>query len=128
MEFLKICGTAAICCAAIMVFGGREKELASLISSLIYIIVMFCFLTRAGELISSLKVFAGTENVSMHFPLLLKIGGIALIGAVASTICENTGQRSASSAIDLLSVLEILYISIPIVKELLEKVSYIFGK
>lgn len=127
MEFLKICGGAAICCAAVALFAAREKELTTLISTLIYIIVMLYVISRAGELLTMLQTYFNMENVPTYVPLLLKAVGIALIGGVASSVCEGAGQKGASRAIDLLTVLEILYIAIPIVKELLEKTRNILG-
>lgn len=128
MEYLRICGAVALCSAAILLFVGREKELVKLISSLLYMAVTLCVLTRAKELITQAHSYLHATNFSFDFAILLKAGGIAWIGTVASTICENTGQASAARAIDLLSVLEILYISMPILRELLDKISIIFLK
>ena len=127
MEFLKICGVIAVCCAAVLLFAAREKELAGLISSLIYILVMVYVISRAGELITALKNCFSFEDMPSYLPLLLKAVGVALIGGAASAVCEGTGQKNAARAIDLLSVVEILYISIPIIKELLEKIWGILG-
>ncbi len=127
MEFLKICGTAAICCAAVLLFSAREKELAALISSAIYCIVMAYAITRVGELIADLQTRFVIADMPTYFPLLLKAVGVALIGGVASTVCEDAGQKGASRAIDLLAVIEILYIAIPIVRDLLEKIWSILG-
>lgn len=127
MELLKICGAATICGAAVLLFAAREKELTTLISSLMYIIVMLYAISRAGELITSLQTYFRIADMPVYFPLLLKAAGVALIGGVTSSLCEGTGQKSAARAIDLLSVLEILYISLPIIKDLLDKMASIFG-
>lgn len=128
MEYLKICGIAAICCAAILLFAGREKELTTLISLLLYILVMLYAISRVGELFTALRTYIHFEDMSAHFSLFLKAGGIAVIGGIASTVCEGSGQKGAARAIDLLTVLEILYVSMPIVKELLEKIWIMFGE
>ena len=127
MEFLKICGIVAICCAAILLFGAREKELSALISSLLYILVMLYVITQVGELITALQNCFSFVDMPTYLPLLLKAAGVALIGGIASSVCESAGQKSAARAIDLLSVIEILCMSMPIIKELLAKIWDILG-
>lgn len=127
MEFLNICGIAAICCSSILVFAGRERELSVLISCVLYCIIMLYALSQIEELLSTFRTYQSGLDLPKHFSLLLKCGGVAIVGAIASAICENAGQTSAAKAIDLLTVLETLFIALPIFKELMEKVSSFFG-
>lgn len=127
MEFLKICGIVAICCAAVLLFAAREKELTALISSLLYVLVMLYVISQASELITALQKCFDLADMPTCFPILLKAVGVALIGGTASSVCEGTGQKNAARAIELLTVVEILYISVPIIQELLEKIWGILG-
>ena len=128
MEFISICGAAAICCGAVLLFAGREKELSSLIASLIYVVIILYGVTRIGDLLTSLQSYlSGIESVP-HLALFLKIGGIAIVGTIASVLCENAGQKGAAGAIDLLTVLEILYMSIPVIQEFIDRVFRILGE
>lgn len=127
MEFVKICGFAVSCGALVLIIANREKELTAAISSVIYIIVMLYAVTRIDELISSIKVIVTASSEIPYINYIISIIGIAIIGAVASALCENTGQKTVAHAIDVITVTEIFIIVLPIFKDILEKAVKIFG-
>ena len=127
MVYLKICGIASICSALILVFVGREKELTALISSLLYVTVMLYAIARGEDLVLALQSIFQNLEKPKHCQVLLKTCGIALTGTVASSICNGVGQKEASKAIEFLTVLEIMAMSVPVFKDLLTQVSNIFG-
>ena len=68
------------------------------------------------------------SNISFFdFDILLKIGGISVICAVTSSICESTGQKGLASAIETVAVVEIIVLILPTVKETLSKILSIIG-
>lgn len=127
MLYIKICGTACICCALILIFAGREKELTSLISSLIYVTILLFAIARGEELFAVLQSVFSAADKPKHFGHILKAGGISIIGTVCATICEGVGQREAAKAVELITALEILISCVPILQDFMTQVTNIFG-
>lgn len=128
MEFLGICGLIAVSSAALLILSSREKEISQIISALIYVIVFVYVLTRATELWSMFKSFFTFADTYLPMQYLLQAGGVALFGTVTATVCEEVGQKGASRTIETLAMIEILYITFPMIKEIFEKLFKVFGE
>lgn len=128
MDFFKICGFAAICCSTILLLSGKEKELSSLTSSLLYVISFIYVITRGAELITEYKMYFRFDGAFLPLELILQMSGLALGGAVASAVCETVGQKGIGTTIEILSIIEIIYIAMPTVKDMLGQCIEIFGK
>ncbi len=126
MDFIKICGFAALCGTLTLIIASREKELTALANSLLYVIIMLYAITRASKFIESIKAIFTYGSEIPYLNYILSIIGIATVGTVASSICENSGQKSISSSIELMAVIEIFIIATPIFKDLLTKAMSLF--
>lgn len=127
-EFIGMCALAAVCSSAILLISKGEKELAIIISSVVYILVMIYVISRAGELFKALRE---QFDIELNFPnvdILLKVGGIALVSTVASSICDGTGQKGVSGAIEVFAIIEIIALSMPLIIELFSKIFTLFGE
>lgn len=127
-EFIGLCALAAVCSSAILLISKGEKELSVLISSVMYILVMIYVISRAGELFKALREQFDIELNFHNADILLKVGGIALISTVASSICDGTGQKGVSCAIEIFAVIEIITLSMPLILDLFSKIFTLFGE
>lgn len=127
MEILKVCAFAVLSCAAVLLISQREKELSALISALIYIVVMVFAITRTGELYGYIRDNIRLEGEIRYFDVILKSAGVAVVASVASTVCEGTGQKGMVHGIEMLAVLEIMYLCMPVFTDLMMMVLKIFG-
>lgn len=126
MTFINVCALLIICSLSVLIFSNKERELTVIISSALYIIVMIYAVTNVGQLFKMLEQYI--SNISFFdFDILLKIGGISVICAVTSSICESTGQKGLASAIETVAVVEIIVLILPTVKETLSKILSIIG-
>lgn len=126
MTFINICALLIICSMSIMIFSKSEKELTLIISSALYIIVMIYAVSHIGQLIESLRQYFNDIRY-LDFDLLLKIGGISIISAVTSSVCESTGQKGMANAIETIAIVEIIILLEPFLKETLSSVFDIIG-
>ena len=127
-EFIGICAFAAICSSLVLMISKSEKELATLISAALYIIIMIFVITRTGTILEAVKAHFNHVLNIQHFKQLIKCAGIAILSTVASSICNEIGQKGISSAIDVFAVIEILYITTPLIFELFTKLTSLIGK
>lgn len=127
-EFLGMCGVLVISAASLLILSEREKQLSSLISSLIYVIAFAYVITKATALWN--KASSVFENLSVNFSgkYIMQISGIAILATVCATVCEEVGQKTVARILETAAVIEILYISLPACIDLLEKLFLIIGE
>ena len=116
-----ICGfaMAALASALLLLISKREKELAQVISGLLYLSVFLYAMTRLGELLDAVRGwFSGVGNAIPHVDILLHTAGISLLAAAAAALCEENGQRAAAHALELLGVVEVILAAQPILADL----------
>ena len=118
-DFTSVCAFAATVSALLLLIAKREKELASVISALLYLSVFAYAALRLGELIGVLQTTLGITEGTAHIDVLLKAAGVALLTSAASTLCEENGQRAAARAVELLGAVEAVFVAKPILNDLL---------
>lgn len=128
MEFSNICGFIAICGALLIIISIREKELSSILSTIIYITIMVYAISHVESIILFLRNNINFDIKTKYISELLHITGITLLGATASSICESTGQKNLSKTLDLLTVLKVLSVAVPIIFALFNEFSKLFGE
>ncbi len=116
-----------ISAASLLVFDGREKQLSSLISSLIYIITFAYVITKASALWDKAVVVFENFGANLSVKYIMHISGIAILATASATVCEEVGQKAVARIIETVAVIEILYISLPACMDLLEKLFFIIG-
>lgn len=127
MNFINICALLIICSMSILIFSKSEKELTVIISSALYIIVMIYAIANIGQLIDNLRQYVSGTSF-LNFEIILKIGGISIISAITSSICESAGQKGTANAIETVAMVEIIILLLPILKETLTSIFDILGE
>lgn len=118
-DFISACFLVATASALILLIAGREKELASVISSLLFLLAFLHATLRLGMLIDSFLSSINIVGGAVHIDVLLKSVGVALLTTAASTLCEESGQRAAARAVDLLGAIETVFCAMPIINDFL---------
>ena len=117
-DFTSVCAFAATASALLLLIAKREKELASVISALLYLSVFAYAALRLGELIGVFRSSIGIAEGTAHIDVLFKAAGVALLTSAAATLCEENGQRAAARAVELLGAVETVLCAKPILEEL----------
>lgn len=112
-------GFAALASALLLLISKREKELAQVVSGLLYLSVFLYAMTRLGSLLDIVRSrFSGAAGAIPHADILLHAAGISLLAAAAAALCEENGQRAAAHALELLGVVEVILAAQPILADL----------
>ena len=104
-RFVPIVSLAACC----MIFWGMVR----------YLEPMLDLLKRIQEL---------ADISAQMLSVLVKAVGISMIARLAQTICKDAGQNALAGAVGILSDGVLLWISIPLVEELLELMQEVLGR
>ena len=113
-------------CSLVLSKGGKDYGLLltlavtsmlmiSVIQYLQPVITFLRHLTEIGQLKSEL------------LGLLLKVCGIGLISQIAGMVCADAGNQTLTKALEILTTVTILWVSLPILEELLTLFEDIMG-
>lgn len=102
----------------LMVIRSLKGEVALPLSVCLSVSLMGVALSICIPIIEQINNIA-TPYSGKHMKVLIKALGIALITSTASDICRDAGESAVASKVELLGKCEILLLSFPILKDLL---------
>ncbi len=127
MNFADICAFTVVFSSILLIFSKTEKELANVISSVLFISVMLLIIIRFEAIIEPLiPIFEAVKILDSQ--TLLKILGICFLTLISVTVCEAVGQKGMVVAIEVFSTVEIISAFFPYIKEIFFKVLEFAGE
>ena len=123
MDIIKIIGIGLISLVIIIILKQYRPEFAVYVSILAGIFILVLSISQISGVINLLKSLASKANINSEFlGIILKITGIAILTEFAVSICQDSGESSIASKIDIGGKVMIITISIPIISSLLETI------
>lgn len=124
-------GAAAVLLAVVLGLAlGKQGKEASLLLTLAVCCMVGClamtYLNPVVDFIQRLQEVAQLDGGMLE--ILLKAVGIGMIGEISSLICADSGNAALGKALQLLSAAVILWLSIPLLSQLLELLQDILGE
>jgi stage III sporulation protein AD len=89
-------------------------------------VLAFTYLKPVVDFIHTLQDTAQLDDAMLE--ILLKAVGIGLVGEIASLICTDTGNAALGKSLQMLSAAVILWLSLPLLTQLLELLQQILGE
>ncbi len=120
MSIISVCGVAVILAVIVVFFKQIKSEFALplvLVCSILLLKNTLSVLLVNFEFLNSLL---DSSYLGEYSDILFKTFGISLTVQTASDICRDAGESSIASKIELFGKAEILVISIPLIKKILE--------
>lgn len=108
--------------------ANRSKEMTALLSLVACCGVLFAavsFLKPVLALIEELKQISGLDESLLS--VLIKATGVGLTAELAATVCTDSGNSALAKAVELLAAGALLWLSVPLMRELLELVGTVVG-
>ncbi len=121
---LKLFGGALLCVFVIVIVRRGNPE-GALSAKMIFGVMMACaciasvspVIDEIGEISSSL--FAG-DRYGQAVVILLKSLGIAMLTHICAGVCRDSGESSIAGYVELFGKIEIVLISLPLLRELID--------
>lgn len=104
-----------------LVIGKQSKDMSLLLTLAICVIVSAAaleFLEPVVELLSELRRLGNLDSEAVS--IALKCAGIGLLSELVGLICADAGQSAMGKAAELLSSAAILWLSLPLLRGILE--------
>ena len=119
--FEKAAAAALITTVLCLVLAKQGKDTAMLLTLLVCAMILTVamgYLRTVTDFFSTLEALVDLEGD--HFRILLKITSISLLSETASMICADAGNAALGKALQILSTVLILCLSIPLLQQLLD--------
>lgn len=127
--FLQAAAAVLIAVILSIALGKNGKETALLISLAACSMVVIGAFDYLEPIVSFMDQLQNTAQMdSSVLTLLLKVVGIGMISEIVVLICTDAGNAALGKALQILSSAVILWLTIPVLKDLLELVTSILGE
>lgn len=123
MDIIKIIGIGLISLVIIIILKQYKPEFVIYVSIMAGILILLLVMDKLSGIINLLLDLSNKSGLNSEFlKILLKITGIAFLTEFAVSLCNDSGESSIASKIDLGGKVIIISLSIPILSSLLETV------
>lgn len=130
MEGARIGGLALVGLTALLILRQYKPEWAVFIRIAVTVVSMGIVLSMAGTVISyATDLTHGMGALDGNtWSLLLKALGIAFLTETAASICRDSGETSLAGWVETAGKLEILLLSFPLIRTVLDTVAALLGR
>ena len=125
--FLKAVAAVLISTVICLVLSKQGKEFSGLLSVLVCCIVIIAaisYLKPVFDLIYRLSNLGQINDQMLR--IILKAVGVALLAEVSELVCVDAGNATLGKSLQVLSTAVILWLSIPLLNELIDLIETIF--
>lgn len=113
-----MCGLVLCALIICIVFKNLKNEYSLLIRIIITVIISTVSLALVTPLFSFIDEISKNTAVYSYLPTLIKALGIALAVEITADICVDSGEGALGERIELFGKVQILVISMPLIKNL----------
>lgn len=118
--FWKAAAAALITVILGLALGKQEKDIGVILSIAVCCMITVSALVYLEPVLEFLRELEGLGNLQGDFlGILLKVFGIGLVAEIASTVCADAGNSSLGKTLYSLGSAVILYLSLPVFREML---------
>jgi stage III sporulation protein AD len=119
-EYLRFAAVVLIGLILALVVGRQSKDMSLLLTLAVCVLVCIAamgFLEPVTELLRELRRLGNLDSGAVA--IALKCAGIGLISELIGLLCADAGQSAMGKALELLSAAAILWLSLPLIREIL---------
>ena len=111
-----------------LVVGRQSRDMSLLLTLAVCVMVCFAavsFLEPVMELLRELRRLGDLDSEAVS--IALKCAGIGLLSELIRLICADAGESAMGRALELLSAAAILWLSLPLIRELLKLIGEVLS-
>lgn len=123
MEIAKVIGVGFIALIIIIILKQYKPEFTIYVSIIAGIIIIMMLSNQIKGILNLINEITAKTSINNQFiKILIKITGIAILTEFAVSVCNDSGESSIASKIDIGGKILIVSISVPIIQALMETV------
>ena len=120
-SFTKIIAVALIAVILCLVLSKESKDMALLVSVTACVIAAWAGFAYLSPVLSFFDTLISmTQMDAEMLEILLKATGVGILGELTALVCSDAGNAAIGKAVQLASVMVIIWISLPLYEGLLQ--------
>ena len=117
---LKLFGVAIIAALSALILKKSKSDI-SFAPCIAVFLLIFSFCLKAFEpILNELSGLLALFDAAEYFLPIIKALGVAMLAQIASSVCADLGESKIGEGIELAGKFEILLISFPLIKRIVE--------
>lgn len=128
-QYLQAAALVLLAVILSLVVGKQSRDMSLLLSLAVcagVCITAACFLQPVMDFLQEIKQLGNLDSTFLS--ILLKAAGIGFLSELAVLICNDAGEGAMGKALQLLSNAAILFISLPLLRQLLDILEEVLGQ
>ena len=119
-EYLRWAAVVLVGVILALVVGRQSKDMSLLLTLAVCVLVFIAalsFLEPVTELLRELRRLGNLDSEAVS--IALKCAGIGLLSELIGLVCADAGESAMGKALEVLSAAAVLWLSMPLIRELL---------
>ncbi len=131
MDVTQLCGLSLVALVALLLIRQAKPEWAPLLRIAVAVVAVGGVLGLLVEVLAAVAELGGLTGSHALPPeawgILLRALGVAFLTECAAAVCRDCGEGTLASFVELAGKLEILILSFPLIRTVLETAAGLLG-
>jgi stage III sporulation protein AD len=129
MEWARIGGVATVGLTALLILRAYKPEWAPFLRMAVTVVALGLTVGLASAVLTYITDLATATGAleGEGWSLLLKALGVAFLTETAASVCRDSGEAGLATWVETAGKLEILLLSFPLIRTVLDTVSALLG-
>lgn len=129
MEWARIGGIAMLGLTALLLLRAYKPEWAPFLRMAVTVVALGLTLTLAATVLRYVTELAAATGAldGEGWPILLKALGVAFLTEAAASVCRDSGEGGLATWVETAGRLEILLLSFPLIRTVMDTVHALLG-
>jgi stage III sporulation protein AD len=129
MEWARIGGVAAVGLTALLILRAYKPEWAPFLRMAVTVVALGLTVGLVSTVLTYITDLATATGASEGegWSLLLKALGVAFLTETAASVCRDSGETGLATWVETAGKLEILLLSFPLIRTVLDTVTELLG-
>lgn len=128
-QFLQAIALVLVAVIVTIVVGRQSRDISIVLSLAVCVVVLLACAAFLEPVMEFLQEVQTLGNLDKQFlTILLKAAGIGLLSEIAGLICSDAGESAMGKAIQMLANAAILWLSLPLLRQLLALLEEVLGQ
>lgn len=120
MEIIKIIGIGLVGAVISVMLRNLKPEFAMMIPVVVTFTVLMCVMPYLVVIVEEIRTIASGAGInSEYIVIILKIIGVSYLAGISAELCKDAGENAVASKIELAGKLIIMFMSMPIINNLI---------
>ena len=129
MEWARIGGVATVGLTALLILRAYKPEWAPFLRMAVTVVALGLTVALASTVLTYITDLASATGAleGEEWSLLLKALGVAFLTETAASVCRDSGETGLATWVETAGKLEILLLSFPLIRTVLDTVAALLG-